>query len=83
MKWYNWRRAKLASAQPNAAHVALAKHPELVEITQNVDDLLERAGVASSAVLHLHGTIGRDRCFTSCGRTSSSRTARRAAARRA
>jgi NAD-dependent deacetylase len=67
IEWYNWRRAKLASAQPNAAHVALAKHPELVEITQNVDDLLERAGVAASAVLHLHGTIGRDRCFASCG----------------
>jgi len=65
--WYNWRRSKLANAQPNAAHVALAKRPRLVQITQNVDDLLERAGVAASAVLHLHGTIGKDRCNGSCG----------------
>jgi NAD-dependent deacetylase len=66
--WYNWRRNKLAHAQPNAAHVALAKQPQLVQITQNVDDLLERrAGVAASAVLHLHGTLGKDRCNGSCG----------------
>jgi NAD-dependent deacetylase len=65
--WYNWRRDKLAHAQPNAAHLALAKQPRLVQITQNVDDLLERAGVAANAVLHLHGTIGKDRCNASCG----------------
>jgi NAD-dependent deacetylase len=65
--WYNWRRGKLAHAQPNAAHRALAKHQRLLQITQNVDDLLERAGVAANDVLHLHGTIGRDRCNASCG----------------
>jgi NAD-dependent deacetylase len=65
--WYNWRRAKLATAKPNAAHLALAQRPELAQITQNVDDLLERAGVAPSAVLHLHGKIGLDRCFAACG----------------
>jgi NAD-dependent deacetylase len=65
--WYNWRRSKLAHAQPNAAHLVLAKHPRLVQITQNVDDLLERAGVAANSVLHLHGTIGKDRCNGSCG----------------
>ena len=65
--WYNWRRNKLAHAQPNAAHLAVAKHPRLAQITQNVDDLLERAGVAAGAVLHLHGTIGKDRCYSSCG----------------
>jgi NAD-dependent deacetylase len=67
IEWYNWRRSQLAHAQPNAAHCELAKHAQLVEITQNVDDLLERAGVAASAVLHLHGTIGTDRCHASCG----------------
>ena len=67
IEWYNWRRMQLAGAQPNAAHVVLAKHPELVHITQNVDDLLERAGVPANAVLHLHGTIGKDRCNAGCG----------------
>lgn len=66
--WYNWRRGTLAHAQPNAAHRALARHPALVQITQNVDDLLERAGVPAPHVLHLHGTIGQDRCqAASCG----------------
>lgn len=67
IEWYNWRRGTLANARPNAAHLSLARHPRLVEITQNVDDLLERAGVPSSAVLHLHGTIGKDRCNGRCG----------------
>jgi NAD-dependent deacetylase len=67
IEWYNWRRTSVAHAQPNAAHIALAQHPDLLQITQNVDDLLERAGVAASAVLHVHGTIGKDRCNASCG----------------
>jgi NAD-dependent deacetylase len=67
IEWYNWRRGKLARAQPNAAHAALARHPAFIEITQNVDDLLERAGVPAHAVLHLHGTIGKDRCHGACG----------------
>jgi NAD-dependent deacetylase len=65
--WYNWRRGKLAAARPNAAHVALAAQPRLVEITQNVDDLLERAGVDEARIHHLHGTIGKDRCNAACG----------------
>ena len=67
IEWYNWRRSTLAHARPNAAHLALARHPQLVEITQNVDNLLERAGVPPSTVLHVHGTIGKDRCNGSCG----------------
>lgn len=67
IEWYNWRRTQLAHARPNAAHIALAKHPRLVQITQNVDDLIERAGFAASGVLHLHGTIGMDRCNADCG----------------
>lgn len=58
LRFYNERRAQLATVQPNAAHLALAewerKH-EVVVITQNVDDLHERAG--STRVLHLHGRL--------------------------
>jgi len=62
--WYEWRRAAVQSAQPNAAHRAItamaAAVPRLTLITQNVDDLHERAGSAS--VLHLHGELGRPYC---------------------
>jgi NAD-dependent SIR2 family protein deacetylase len=57
IEWYNWRRTQLAQALPNAAHIALAKHPALVQITQNVDDLLERAGVAASGVPRCGGPM--------------------------
>ena len=68
IEWYNWRRARLAGVQPNAAHRALANQPGLIQITQNVDSLLEQAGVAAERVLHLHGSIQRDRCHNpSCG----------------
>ena len=56
LDFYNQRRAQAAAAQPNAAHVALAQlqqHFPVHIITQNVDDLHERAG--SRNVLHLHG----------------------------
>ncbi len=58
LAFYNERRAAVIHAQPNAAHVAIAKLEEKFEvivITQNVDDLHERAG--SSRVIHLHGEI--------------------------
>ena len=57
-KFYNERRAQLLGAQPNAAHlglVELEKDFDVRVITQNVDDLHERAG--SSSVLHLHGEL--------------------------
>jgi NAD-dependent deacetylase len=60
--WYNWRRARLAAVQPNAAHRALAAQPRMIQVTQNVDHLLEQAGVAEPQVLHLHGSILDDRC---------------------
>ncbi|WP_166363095.1 NAD-dependent protein deacylase [Pseudomonas akapageensis] len=67
--WYEWRRAKVLAAQPNAAHLAIAKLatrvPKLTVVTQNVDDLLERAGCPD--VLHLHGSLGSPRCFA-CAR---------------
>lgn len=57
-RFYNERRRQLLSARPNAAHRALAdleKDFDVHVITQNVDDLHERAG--SSRVLHLHGEL--------------------------
>ena len=43
-QWYAHRRRAIADAQPNGAHIALARHPEMIHVTQNVDDLLQRAG---------------------------------------
>lgn len=57
-KFYNERRKGLLKAEPNAGHLGLVKLEELFDtyvITQNVDDLHERAG--SSNVLHLHGEL--------------------------
>lgn len=56
--FYNQRRVACANAMPNNAHKVLAeleKQHEVVVITQNVDDLHERAG--STGVLHLHGEL--------------------------
>ncbi len=56
--FYNDRRAQLATVAPNAAHHALVdlkKDFDVYVITQNVDDLHERAG--SSHTLHLHGEL--------------------------
>lgn len=57
-KFYNERRKQLINAQPNSAHIALAELEndyDVYVITQNVDDLHERAG--SHNVLHLHGEL--------------------------
>ena len=58
LDFYNQRRKNVAEAKPNAAHFGLAeleKYFDVTIITQNIDDLHERAG--SSNVLHLHGEI--------------------------
>ncbi|GIV42060.1 MAG: NAD-dependent protein deacylase [Vicingaceae bacterium] len=58
LEFYNMRRKQLLEASPNAAHYAIAgweNHFDLEIITQNIDDLHERAG--SSKVLHLHGEL--------------------------
>ena len=58
LEFYNMRRRNVLDAKPNAAHIGLAnleKKFDITIITQNVDDLHERAG--SSNVLHLHGEI--------------------------
>ena len=58
LDFYNMRRAQLASVEPNRAHLdiaALEKDYEVVVITQNVDNLHEKAG--NSRVIHLHGEL--------------------------
>lgn len=58
LDFYNYRRQQVAQAEPNLAHLILAQleHDFDVQIiTQNIDDLHERAG--STKVLHLHGEI--------------------------
>lgn len=63
--WYEWRRMMVLKAHPNPAHRAIAALADSVEhltvITQNVDDLHERAG--SQNVIHLHGSLHAPRCF--------------------
>ena len=63
LEFYNYRRREVAKAQPNAAHIGLAELQDDFDvhiITQNIDDLHERAG--SKKVLHLHGEIFKMRC---------------------
>lgn len=62
LEFYNQRRRKVAEVEPNAAHLALAKledHFDVTIITQNVDNLHERAG--STHVIHVHGEITKAR----------------------
>ena len=59
-QFYDARRARLGEVEPNAAHVALARLDaewpgELLIVTQNVDDLHERAG--AKRLLHMHGEV--------------------------
>ncbi len=68
-RFYDKRRAALAGVEPNAAHRALARLDaawpgELLLVTQNVDDLHERAG--SRRLLHMHGELTSALC-ASCG----------------
>lgn len=90
-RFYDERRAGIRAAQPNPAHQALAKldaewDGELLIVTQNIDDLHERAG--ASRVLHMHGealsawctacdgrhkwlgTLGDNPCCPSCGQAA-------------
>lgn len=58
LRFYDQRREQVLNAEPNAAHRAIAgleAHARVEVVTQNIDDLHERAG--SSRVLHLHGEI--------------------------
>ncbi|MBK7478898.1 MAG: NAD-dependent deacylase [Bacteroidales bacterium] len=62
LKFYNDRRRELARCEPNAGHLGLAaleKHFDVHVITQNIDNLHERAG--STDVVHLHGELTKAR----------------------
>jgi len=63
--WYLWRRLRVAQAEPNAAHIAIPRmahsQRQVSVITQNIDDLHERAG--SLNVVHLHGSLAMPKCF--------------------
>ncbi|MGH1570200.1 SIR2 family NAD-dependent protein deacylase [Methylobacterium sp. P31] len=75
LDFYDHRRRGVIAAEPNAAHVALARAEarladrggRLFLCTQNVDDLHERAG--SRRVVHMHGELLKARC-TACGAVS-------------
>ncbi len=71
-EWYQWRRELIQNVQPNLGHYALVDmeriFPEFAVITQNVDNLHQRAG--SQHVIELHGNIFRSKC-SRCGRPYS------------
>jgi NAD-dependent deacetylase len=68
LAFYDLRRRNLLNAKPNAAHLALARLEDVLAkrgesltlVTQNIDDLHERAGSAS--VIHMHGELLKARC---------------------
>lgn len=71
--FYNMRRAALGTVEPNPAHTALARLEQAFDgrfliITQNVDDLHERAG--SKNVLHMHGELRKAWCLGCDNRTA-------------
>jgi NAD-dependent deacetylase len=65
-QWYRERRQRIRNAQPNAAHEAIAKlaqgADEFLLVTQNVDDLHERAGLTKAEMVQIHGDIFVTRC---------------------
>ena len=64
--WYRERRQGIRNARPNAAHEAIARlghqTEEFLLVTQNVDDLHARVGVAAEKILQIHGDIFVTRC---------------------
>ncbi|MBF0609645.1 MAG: NAD-dependent deacylase [Magnetococcales bacterium] len=65
-EFYRWRQENVKKSQPNPGHLVLAQLAKqlgrrMVLVTQNVDDLHERAG--SSDVIHMHGEIMKARCI--------------------
>jgi NAD-dependent deacetylase len=71
LDFYDQRRAKLTTVEPNPAHVALGRldaewKGKLLIITQNVDDLHERGG--AKRLLHMHGELNSGWCLACGGR---------------
>ena len=74
--FYNLRRRNMANVAPNAAHHALARlerefDGDFLLVTQNIDELHERAG--SRRLIHMHGELGRALCVH-CPTTNSAAT---------
>lgn len=70
-EFYNQRRKQLADVEPNEAHKTIKRlydkfGDDLIVITQNVDDMLERAGIPEDKILHVHGFLPDMEC-TACG----------------
>jgi NAD-dependent deacetylase len=65
-QWYRERRQRIRNAEPNAAHEAIAKLARCVDefllVTQNVDDLHERAGLSKGELVQIHGDIFVTKC---------------------
>src|SRR5947209_18432774 len=65
-EWYRERRQRIRNARPNAAHEAITKLAqyanEFLLVTQNVDDLHARAGLAIEKMVQIHGDIFVTRC---------------------
>ena len=71
--FYNMRRQQMGTVKPNAAHEALARLEQafpgdVLIVTQNIDDLHERAG--SRRLIHMHGELNRALCL-GCGESST------------
>jgi NAD-dependent deacetylase len=76
-EWYAERRVAMRAAQPNAGHLALAAFERrrpgaLTLVSQNVDDLHQRAG--NRGTIRLHGELLADRWLDRCARTPACRT---------
>ena len=72
LDFYNARRKQLATVRPNAAHYAIAELEskyDVTVVTQNVDNLHERAG--STRIIHLHGELTKVRPENSCNENDS------------
>ena len=69
-QWYRERRERIRAAEPNAAHQAITRlsilAPAFLLVTQNVDDLHARAGIAKANIAQIHGDIFVTRC-SQCG----------------
>ena len=72
-EWYAGRRRDVAASRPNPAHEAVARlararddvRDDFLLVTQNVDDLHERAGTPPERIVHVHGSLFANRC-TEC-----------------
>lgn len=65
LDFYAQRFWQMSKIEPNAAHYALAQlsqHCDVIHITQNIDTLLEKAGVDEAKIWHIHGRIDYHKC---------------------